>query len=171
MPIGSTLPRCSLLLVMLAPLHGTWCAQDSAKMNEKINSLLFSENPNLVQKKDQEKPYKERCHISLPSDAHSNKGTRLGCIATSPRMEDDLQTQGVSRPLVGLRRTAVFQVSSFVIFPLTAFHPCSSVWQFHFYNSLNIQWFIITISRVILLFTFWHRLLVPNNKSINTHLK
>ena len=94
-----------------------------------------------------------------------------GCIATSPRMEDNLQTQGVSRPLVGLRRTAAFQVSSFVIFPLTAFHPCSSVWQFHFYNSLNIQWFIITISCVILLFTFWHRLLVPNNKSINTHLK
>lgn len=82
-----------------------------------------------------------------------------------------LVPQSDMQPPVGFRGIAMFQVSSFVIFPLTAFHPSSSVWQFHFYNSLNIQWFIITISHVILLFTFGHRLLVPNNKSINTHLK
>lgn len=29
----------------------------------------------------------------------------------------------------------------------------------------------MTIFRVILLFTFWHQLLVPNKISLNTHLK
>lgn len=64
--------------------------------------------------------------MPLFSEACSNKGTNPRLHAASPCKEDS-ETQGDMRPPTGFRRIAMFQVSGFVIFPLTAFHPSSSV--------------------------------------------
>ena len=165
--IGSALRKCSLVLVMVVSLHVTLCAQNVIKINGKSNLLLFILNPKSNPEDGPRKIWREGFHFFFLRGSFNNSTKTCASLYK----DENSQNQGSMDAPVGFSRIAMFQVSSFVIFPLTAFHPSSTVWQFHFYNSLNIQWFIITIFHVILLFPFWHQLPVPNNKSTNAYLK
>lgn len=166
--IRSGLRRCSLVLVMLVTLHVTLCGNELMENRISCCSLDLNPEERLIQKKDWKNPKRRVSFlfsirlfptIAPKSNAQRHRSVRMRTLRA--RMTQNLLLS--SAKLQCFR----FPVLSFSPSQLLS-HPSYDVWHFHFYNSLNIQWFIITIFHVILLSSFWHWLL---NESINTHLK